>query len=149
MCRELSSYICHLLPKGAETHTGKEIDPEGIVLSGGEGQRMAIARACYRGGEIYILDEPTAAIDPNAEYEIYTQFHNMIQGKSAVLVTHRLAAVQLADKIAVFVDGQVVEYGAHKELYAKGGIYAEMFNKQAHFYRDSAGEIEETSNEVS
>ena len=110
---------------------------------------MAIARACYRGGEIYILDEPTAAIDPNAEYEIYTQFHNMIQGRSAVLVTHRLAAVQLADKIAVFVDGQVVEYGAHKELYAKGGIYAEMFNKQAQFYRDSAGEIEETSNEVS
>ena len=115
---------------------GKEIDPEGIEPSGGEGQRIAIARACYHGGEIFILDEPTAALDPMAEYEIYTQFSNIITDKCAVLITHRLSAVQLADKVAVFDDGHVAEYGTHSELYAKGGIYTEMFDKQAKFYRD-------------
>lgn len=125
------------LTKGAETQIGKEIDPEGIEPSGGEGQRIAIARACYRSGEIFILDEPTAALDPNAEYEIYTQFNNMITNKCAILVTHRLSAVRLSDKIAVFDHGYVTEYGTHAELYSKGGIYTEMFNKQAQFYRDA------------
>ena len=124
------------LAKGAETQIGKEIDPEGIEPSGGEGQRIAIARACYHGGEIFILDEPTAALDPMAEYEIYTQFSNIITDKCAILITHRLSAVQLADKVAVFDDGHVAEYGTHSELYAKGGIYTEMFDKQAKFYRD-------------
>jgi ATP-binding cassette subfamily B protein/ATP-binding cassette subfamily C protein len=130
--------LIHKLKNGAETQIGKEIDPEGIEPSGGEEQRIAIARACYKGGEIFILDEPTAALDPNAEYEIYTQFRNMIREKCAVLITHRLSAVQLADKVAVFDDGQVVEYGTHNELYAKGGIYTEMFDKQAQFYRDES-----------
>ena len=135
---------CHLndliykLPKGYDTQVGKWIDPTGIEPSGGENQRIAIARALYKGGEIYILDEPTAALDPNAEYEIYTQFNDMIKNKTAVLVTHRLSAVQLADKVAVFDGGQVVEYGTHAELYAKGGIYTEMFDKQAQFYRDNS-----------
>ena len=71
-----------------------------------------------------------------AEYEIYTQFNSMITGKCAILITHRLSAVQLADKVAVFDDGQVAECGTHTELYAKGGIYTEMFDKQAQFYRD-------------
>jgi ATP-binding cassette subfamily C protein len=134
---------CHLenlmqkLPKGYDTQVGKWIDPTGIEPSGGENQRIAIARALYKGGEIYILDEPTAALDPNAEYEIYTQFGDMIQGKTALLVTHRLSAVQLADKIAVFDNGQVAEYGTHTELHAKGGIYTEMFDKQAQFYRNN------------
>ena len=77
----------------------------------------AIARAFYHGGEIYILDEPTAALDPNAEYEIYTQFNSMITDKCAVLITHRLSAVQLADNVAVFDNGSVAEYGTHQELY--------------------------------
>ena len=126
------------LPKGMETQIGKEIDPNGIEPSGGEGQRIAIARACYKGGEIFILDEPTAALDPTTEYEIYTQFNNIITDKCAVLITHRLSAVQLADKVAVFDNGSVVEYGTHKELYEKGGIYTEMFDKQAQFYRDES-----------
>lgn len=137
VCEE--SHISTLISKlkyKADTQIGKEIDPEGIAPSGGEEQRFAIARAYYKGGEIYILDEPTAALDPNAEYEIYTQFRNMIKDKSAILITHRLSAVQLADKVAVFDNGQVVEYGTHKELYAKGGIYTEMFDNQAEFYRD-------------
>ena len=83
-----------------------------------------------------MLDEPTAAIDPMAEYEIYTQFNNMTKNKCAILITHRLSTVQLADKVAVFDNGSVVEYGTHKELYEKGGMYTEMFDKQAQFYRD-------------
>ena len=124
------------LPNGYKNYVGKTIDGTGFEPSGGEDQRIAIARACYHGGEIFILDEPTAALDPNAEYEIYTQFSKMITDKCAVLITHRLSAVQLADKVAVFDNGSVVEYGTHKELYEKGGIYTEMFDKQAQFYRD-------------
>ena len=123
--------------KGCDTIIYKSYDQEAIEPAGGEGQRIAIARALYHGGNIYILDEPTAALDPNAEYEIYTQFNDMIKHKTAVLVTHRLSAVQLADKVAVFDNGSVVEYGTHKELYEKGGIYTEMFDKQAQFYRDN------------
>ena len=121
---------------GYDTVIYKWFDEEGIEPSGGEGQRIAMARALYRGGSVYILDEPTAALDPNAEYEIYTQFNNMITDKCAVLITHRLSAVQLADMVAVFDDGHVAEYGTHAELYAKGGIYTEMFDRQAQFYRD-------------
>lgn len=119
-----------------ETQVYKWECADGFDPSGGEGQRIAIARALYHNREIYLLDEPTAALDPNSEYELYTQFHDMIQNKCAVLITHRLSAVQLADKIAVFDNGQVAEYGTHEELYAKGGIYTEMFDKQAQFYRD-------------
>ena len=124
------------LPKGINTSVFKGIDPEGFQPSGGEGQRMAIARALYHNAPIYLLDEPTASLDPMAEYEIYTHFNNMITDNCAVLITHRLSAVQLADKVAVFDNGSIVEYGTHKELYEKGGIYTEMFDKQAQFYRD-------------
>jgi ATP-binding cassette subfamily B protein/ATP-binding cassette subfamily C protein len=128
--------LVNKLPKGYDTQVDKWIDEEGFLPSGGEGQRIAISRACYHDGEIFLLDEPTAALDPMAEYEIYTQFNKMITDKCAVLITHRLSAVQLADKIAVFHNGSVVAYGTHKELYEKGGIYTEMFDKQAQFYRD-------------
>ena len=129
------------LPKHFDTQIGKWLDPEGIDPSGGEEQRIAIARACYHGGDIFLLDEPTAALDPNAEYEIYTQFNNIITNKCAILITHRLSAVQLADKVAVFDCGRVVEYGTHKELYERGGIYTEMFDKQAQFYRNEPPNI--------
>ena len=138
------SSLVEKLPKKENTFIGKWVDPEGFEPSGGEAQKIAIARALYHGGEIYILDEPTAALDPNAEYEIYTQFSDMIKDKTAILVTHRLSAVQLADKVAVFDNGHVAEYGTHTELYAKGGIYTEMFDKQAKFYRDSPDQTEKT-----
>lgn len=123
------------LPHGYDFAIDKWIDEDGVNPSGGELQRISIARAVYSDRDIYILDEPTAALDPNAEYEIYTQFHNIITDKCAVLITHRLSAVQLADKIAVFENGHVEEYGTHDELYAAKGIYTEMFDKQAEFYR--------------
>ncbi len=140
------SNLVEKLPNGYKTQVDKSIDPEGIEPSGGEAQKIAIARALYHGGEIYILDEPTAALDPNAEYEIYTQFHNMIKDQTAILVTHRLSAVQLADKVAVFDDGQIIEYGTHSELYAKGGKYKEMFDKQSEFYVKAANETEQQNN---
>ncbi|MCD7747494.1 MAG: ABC transporter ATP-binding protein/permease [Firmicutes bacterium] len=125
------------MPLGVDTHVGTNIDPNGVEMSGGETQRLAIARARYHDREVYLLDEPTAALDPDAERKIYTQFHQMTLGKCAVLITHRLSAVQLADKVAVFDDGHVAEYGTHSELYAKGGIYRDMFDKQAEFYREA------------
>lgn len=130
------SDLIEKLPKKYDTHVDKWIDPEGFEPSGGENQRIAISRACYHGGNIFLLDEPTAALDPVAEYEIYTQFNDIIADKCAVLITHRLSAVQLAEKVAVFNNGKVVEYGTHKELYANNGLYTEMFDKQAKFYRD-------------
>jgi ATP-binding cassette subfamily B protein/ATP-binding cassette subfamily C protein len=125
------------LPKGYDTQVTKQIDDEGFEPSGGEGQRIAIARAVYHGAPIYLLDEPTAALDPLAEHAIYTQFNEMITDKAAILITHRLSAVQLADKVAVFDSGSLTEYGTHKQLYDKGGIYTEMYKKQAEFFIDA------------
>lgn len=122
------------LPKGYDTQLFKRYDETGIDPSGGEEQKIAIARACYRGGEMFLLDEPTAALDPLSEYRIYTQFNNMIEDKAAIIITHRLSAVKLADRIAVFDNGRVIEYGTHRELYEKNGIYTEMYDKQAEFY---------------
>jgi len=129
--------LVNKLPKGYDTQVGKWIDEDGIQPSGGEFQKIAIARAVYHDAPIFLLDEPTAALDPLIEYEIYKQFSDMISNKTAILITHRLSAVQLADKIGVFHKGQLMEYGTHAELYAKGGIYTEMFCKQAQFYKEN------------
>lgn len=128
------SKLIQNLEYGYNTCLDKDIDEHGVRLSGGESQKMAIARALYHNGDVYILDEPTAALDPNAEYELYSLFHDIIKDKTAILVTHRLSAVQLADKVAVFNNGQITEYGTHAKLYANGGKYKEMFDKQAEFY---------------
>ena len=143
----LSSLVAKL-PKGYETQTAKWIDEEGFNPSGGERQRIAIARAVYHGGQIFLLDEPTASLDPVAEYEIYTQFNKMVADKTAVLITHRLSAVQLADKVAVFDSGSLIEYGTHKQLYNSGGVYTEMFDKQAKFYRDGIQSNENISKKM-
>lgn len=135
------------LSDGLDTYVGKGINKNGFEPSGGEGQKIAIARAIYHHAPIYILDEPTAALDPFAEHEIYEQFNNMIADHTAILITHRMSAVKLSSKVVVFNDGQVVEYGTHSELYAKGGIYTEMFDKQAQFYRNAPQETENTTTE--
>lgn len=124
------------LEKGLETVIFKSFDKDGIELSGGEQQKLAIARALYKNSPIVILDEPTAALDPIAEYDIYRQFDKLVGGKTAIYISHRLSSCRFCDKIAVFFDGSLKEYGHHDELVTyKNGIYAEMFQAQAQYYR--------------
>ncbi len=122
-------------PKQMDTVLFKLFEKEGIEPSGGEQQKLAIARALYKDSPVVILDEPTAALDPIAEYEIYRQFENLVNGKTAIYISHRLSSCQFCDRIAVFSEGCVKEYGTHEEL-AKmsGGIYAQMFEAQAQYY---------------
>ena len=125
------------LPKGTETNIFKFFDEEGVEPSGGEQQKIAIARALCKDAPVVILDEPTAALDPIAEYEIYRQFNTLVGGKSAFYISHRLSSCQFCDRIAVFSDGRIAEYGTHAELEKiEGGIYAEMFEAQAKYYKD-------------
>jgi ABC-type multidrug transport system fused ATPase/permease subunit len=125
------------LEKGTETNIFKFFDETGVEPSGGEQQKLAIARALYKDAPVVILDEPTAALDPIAEYEIYRQFNSLVGGKSAFYISHRLSSCQFCDKIAVFSDGHIAEYGTHAELEKiEGGIYARMFEAQAKYYKD-------------
>ena len=123
------------LPKGVDTQIYKHFDKEGIEPSGGELQKMAIARALYKDAPIVILDEPTAALDPVAEYEVYSHFNELVGGKTAIYISHRLSSCKFSDKIAVFSERTIKEYGTHEELVGKqGGIYAAMFAAQAQYY---------------
>jgi ATP-binding cassette subfamily B protein len=121
------------LPEGIHTPIGK-IKEGGVDLSGGEWQRIAIARSLISGAPVHILDEPTAALDPIAESEVYRLFSKISAGKSTVFITHRLGAARLADEIFVIADGRVAESGPHGALMEMGGIYAEMFEAQRGWY---------------
>lgn len=124
------------LPKGIDTRLFKIFEEDGIEPSGGEQQKLAIARALYKKAPVLILDEPTAALDPIAEYEVYRQFHTLVGGKTAFYISHRLSSCRFCDRIAVFSEGKVAEYGSHDELVKRpGGIYAKMFEAQAQYYR--------------
>lgn len=123
------------LPKGKDTMMFKQFDKEGVELSGGQQQKLAIARALYKDAPVVILDEPTAALDPVAEYEIYRQFNDLVNGKTAVYISHRLSSCKFCDNIAVFSEGTIKEYGTHDTLLRKkDGIYSEMFKAQAQYY---------------
>ena len=120
---------------GVDTVLFKHFDMDGIEPSGGEQQKLAIARALIKDAPVVILDEPTAALDPIAEYEIYKHFEELVKGKTAIYISHRLSSCQFCDRIAVFSEGNVKEYGTHEELVGKpNGIYAEMFAAQAQYY---------------
>lgn len=122
------------LPKGLHTFLTRKFDRQGIELSGGEGQKLAIARALYKNTPIVILDEPTASLDPKAENEIYETFFRAAENRTSVFISHRLAASTKADRIAVFLEGRIKEYGTHGQLMEKGGLYADMFRKQGQAY---------------
>ncbi len=123
------------LENGLDTMLYKSFDEKGTELSGGQQQKVAICRALYKNSPIVILDEPTAALDPIAEYEIYRQFNTLVGGKTAIYISHRLSSCKFCDKIAVFADQTIKEYGTHDQLVnLKDGIYAEMFNAQAQYY---------------
>lgn len=123
------------LPEGLDTMLYKSFDEHGTELSGGQQQKTAIARALYRDAPIVILDEPTAALDPVAEYDIYRRFDCLVGNKTAIYISHRLSSCKFCDRIAVFADNTIKEYGTHDELAGKkNGIYAEMFATQAQYY---------------
>lgn len=123
------------LSKGTDTYLYKDYEEEGIDISGGEAQKIAIARALYKDAPFVLLDEPTAALDPIAESEIYTNFDKIVGNKTAVYISHRLSSCKFCDRIAVFKDGQLVQYGNHDTLLKDhDGEYAVMWNKQAKYY---------------
>jgi len=125
------------LPHGYHTTLSRWLaeDGQGVDLSGGEWQKIALARLFMRDADLLILDEPTAALDAQAEYDIYQSFTDIVAGKTSLLISHRFSTVRMADLIAVLDDGKITEYGAHDALMAQGGTYARLYNLQAERYR--------------
>ncbi len=125
-----------LLPKKLDTQVLKNIYDDGVDFSGGEKQKLALARALYKNAPIMLLDEPTAALDPIAEYKLYKSFDKIVGGKMAVYISHRLSSTRFCDEIAMFMDGRLVERGTHSELLKKGGEYSSLFEVQAQYYKE-------------
>jgi ATP-binding cassette, subfamily B, bacterial len=130
----LASTLLPRLPKGYGQMLGRRFD-DGVDLSGGEWQKVALARAYLRDAQLLILDEPTAALDARAEYDVFVRFSEVTQGRMAVLISHRFSTVRMADRILVLQHGRITEHGTHDELIAKAGLYAELFQMQAAGYR--------------
>ena len=121
-------------PHGAETSVYRLFDEEGVEFSGGERQKMAIARALYKDSPIVVMDEPTAALDPIAEAEIYGHLNQLVEHKTALFISHRLSSCKFCDRVAVFENGGVTQCGSHRELMAQEGLYRRMFTAQARYY---------------
>lgn len=132
--RSLASDVIEKLPRGYDQQIGKRFRT-GVDLSGGEWQKVAIARAYMRDAQLLILDEPTAALDARAEFEVFQRFKELSAGKTGVLISHRFSSVRMADRILVLEHGAVESQGTHEELVAQGGRYAELFELQAAGYR--------------
>lgn len=130
------------LPKGVKTDLLKVISEDGVELSGGESQKLALARALYKNAPVVVLDEPTSALDALAEYQMYQNFDRMIGKKSAVYISHRLSSTRFCDHVAMFADGKLKEYGTHESLLAAGGAYREMFDVQAQYYKEGGAKCE-------
>lgn len=131
------------LPKGLNTHIGREVHLDGVVLSGGQTQRLLLARALYKNGQILVLDEPTAALDPLAEHDIYTKYSQITDGKTALFISHRLASTRFCDRILLMEQGMISEMGTHEELLSKNGKYAEIFRIQSRYYQEGGKANEE------
>lgn len=125
----------HEMPEGVHTYLYKGYDQSGIEISGGEAQKIALARALYKDSPFILLDEPTAALDPISEYEVYSNFNAISGDKTTVYISHRLASCRFCDKIVVFDNGHIVQHGSHEELLSDvGGKYHELWNAQAQYY---------------
>lgn len=123
------------LPNKLNTFLYKDIDADGVEISGGEAQKLALARALYKNAPFIILDEPTAALDPISEYEVYSKFNEIAGTKTAIYISHRLASCRFCDKIAVFHEGEIIQLGSHEELLSdSNGKYYELWNAQAQYY---------------
>jgi ATP-binding cassette subfamily B protein len=129
-----SEWLVSKLPKGLDSKVGRLFEG-GHDLSGGEWQRLALARIMYRNADIWILDEPTSSLDPEAEAAIFAELKENLRGRIGIVISHRFSTVRIADRIAVIADGRVAELGSHEELVAAGGRYAELFELQAAGYR--------------
>ena len=123
------------LPDGLDTHVGREVYLDGVLFSGGQTQRLMLARALYKDAPILMLDEPTAALDPIAENDIYLKYNSMTAGKTSVFISHRLASTRFCDRIIFIADGRVAEEGTHESLLAMGGAYAKLFEVQSRYYQ--------------
>ena len=124
------------LPKGLDTHVGREVYLDGVLFSGGQTQRLMLARALYKDGAILLLDEPTAALDPLAENDIYQKYKDMTAGKTSLFISHRLASTRFCDRIIFVADGHITEEGTHDQLLARGGAYAKLFEVQSRYYQE-------------
>ena len=130
-----------VLGRGMDTWLYRDLDEAGVFVSGGEAQKIAIARALYRDAPFMVLDEPTAALDPVAEAEIYERLYDIAGDRTAVYISHRLASCKFCDRIAVFHEGEIVQTGSHEELLAvKGGMYERLWRAQAVYYGRGSGE---------
>ncbi len=127
--------------KGIDSMMTKYLDTNGIMLSGGQQQKLLMARALYKDAPILVLDEPTAALDPIAENEVYESFNSSAKGKTVVFISHRLASTRFCDKIIMLSEGKIIESGTHEELINKQGSYADMFNIQSQYYNDTSKEV--------
>lgn len=124
------------LPQGLRTHVGRDVYLEGVLFSGGQIQRLMLARALYKDGPILLLDEPTAALDPIAENDIYMKYNEITRGKTSLFISHRLASTCFCDRIIFIADGGIREEGTHKSLLALGGEYATLFEVQSRYYQE-------------
>jgi ATP-binding cassette, subfamily B, bacterial len=129
-----SDWLLKKMPKGLDAKVGRLFEG-GHDLSGGEWQRLALARIMYRDADIWILDEPTASLDPEAEAAIFAELKEMLRGRIGIVISHRFSTVRIADRIAVVEDGKVSELGTHEELLMARGRYAHLFELQAAGYR--------------
>lgn len=123
------------MPEGIDAFIYKDFNDSGAEISGGEAQKIAIARALYKDSPFIILDEPTAALDPVAEYEIYTKFNEIVKDKTAIYISHRLSSCKFCDEIAVFSEGHLIQKGSHDKLVSDvNGKYYELWNAQKQYY---------------
>ena len=128
-------------PNGTDTFLYKDFDENGVEISGGEAQKLCLARAVYKGAPFIVLDEPTAALDPVSEHEIYTGFNSIVGTRTAIYISHRLSSCRFCDEITVMDNGRIVERGSHEALTAAGGHYAQMWSAQSEYYRDTAAAL--------
>lgn len=130
------------LPQGMETYITQELDKGGVQLSGGETQKLLLARAMYRNGPILILDEPTSALDPIAESRLYEEYNHLTEDKTSLFISHRLASTKFCDRIILLEDGKIKELGCHEELMNSQGEYKKLFDIQSHYYKEEVSEDE-------
>ena len=130
------------LPQVEDTHLGREVYLDGVDLSGGQLQRLMLARALYKDAPVVVLDEPTAALDPIAESDLYQKYSDLTGNRTSVYISHRLASTRFCDRVLLIENGGIAEEGTHEELLAAGGRYAYLFDIQSKYYKEGAMEDE-------